>query len=210
MSSELLKLRNSLRFEAEERTRGRDGDRFVDFGLELRVVRGDAAGVEVLPGKPPLALVRTVRLGGVWDRALRRFVGETKDPIVWYLSKRQAAIVLDQLSFAPDFHPLPLRMVDREEDGLGVLREIAEGDVLLVAGIVGESEGVPVEGMNEPLRPAAMLHIGPAGFRSGGDEDRGAFRQIGAERVGHFGVARLTLQLGIAIARAEMLLHRPD
>lgn len=86
----------SLLSQAREVTDGRRGDRFVDFSLELRVVRGDASGITVIPGKPPLDLVRVVRLGGRWDCILREFVGEVDDPIVWYLSERQASIVLDE------------------------------------------------------------------------------------------------------------------
>lgn len=95
MSSELTKLRNSLVTEAKSRTRGRHGDRFVDFGIRVEVVRGDSAGHQAIPGKPPLSSLRTEHLGGIWDCALRRFVGPSANPIVWYVSERQAGIVLD-------------------------------------------------------------------------------------------------------------------
>jgi hypothetical protein len=50
----------------------------------------------VLAGKPPLSLVRTERLGGMWDSALRRFIGPGRNPIVWYVSERQADIILSE------------------------------------------------------------------------------------------------------------------
>ncbi len=85
----------SLLSQAGSLTRGNNGDRLVDLSVEIRVVRADKAGRELLSGKPPLTLVRTQRLGGVWDCARRQFVSGPRDPLVWHLSERQASIVLD-------------------------------------------------------------------------------------------------------------------
>lgn len=65
------------------------------MGVRLRVVRQDVAnGDQVLPGKPPLRLVREVNLGGVLDKALGRIVRPSENPLIWYVGERQAEILL--------------------------------------------------------------------------------------------------------------------
>lgn len=95
MSAEQVPTWRSLLSQAQEVTNGRRGDRCVDFGVELRVVHASATGICALPGKPPIDLLRHHRLGGRWDRTLRQFVGPAVDPVVWYVSERQEAVILD-------------------------------------------------------------------------------------------------------------------
>lgn len=94
MASTRTKTRNSLLSEAETATSGRHGVRHVDLGIEIRVVRADSGGREYLRGKPPLRVLRREQIGGRWDCKLRRFDGPARRWRVWYLSERQAAIVL--------------------------------------------------------------------------------------------------------------------
>jgi hypothetical protein len=94
VASTRTKLRNSLLSEAETATSGRHGVRHVDLGIEIRVVRADSGGREYLRGKPPLRVIRREQVGGRWDCTLRRFDGPARRWRVWYLSERQAAIVL--------------------------------------------------------------------------------------------------------------------
>ena len=64
------------------------------MGVELRVVRQSSDGAEIIPGKPPLSWIATHRLGGIWDTSLSVFSGDSEDPIVWYVSERQATVIL--------------------------------------------------------------------------------------------------------------------
>ena len=50
----------------------------------------------------------------------------------------------------------------------GVVLEVAEADVLLVAAEVGEAEERRVDDANEAVGAAAMLDVGPAGLADGG------------------------------------------
>lgn len=72
---------------------GASSERFIDFGVELQVVRQDADGISALPGKPPLVAVATHRFGGIWDVEIRRFIRETENPIIWYVSEKQARVI---------------------------------------------------------------------------------------------------------------------
>lgn len=77
-------------------------DRFVDFGVELRVVKMDLAnGTEMVAGRPPLVLVRQPHyLGGMVDtwgegNGGRPFVcGPSEAPTVWYCSEDTEPIIL--------------------------------------------------------------------------------------------------------------------
>lgn len=85
----------SLLSAATNATNGGKRSRFVDFAIELRVVRADASGRAYLAGKPPLRVVRRHRFGGRWDAKLRRFDGKPSGFIVWYVSERQESVLLD-------------------------------------------------------------------------------------------------------------------
>jgi hypothetical protein len=84
-------------FQRTRETLTRDGGgRYVDLGVEVRVVRQDVAGGrEFLAGKPPLKPLSVLRFGGRWDTIERRFVGDSAAPVVWYVGERQAAFLRD-------------------------------------------------------------------------------------------------------------------
>ena len=69
---------------------------------------------------------------------------------------------------AEDFEAGLGGVVDEDEGYAVVVEEVAGGDVLLVAAIVGEGDGAVVEDMDEARRAAAMLDVGPAGFAGRG------------------------------------------
>jgi hypothetical protein len=77
-------------------------NRYVDIGIELRVVVADDVNGEfLLPGKPRLRIVRTHYAGGIYDRRARRIVAASQLRSVFYASEAQAAIALH-----PDTEPL--------------------------------------------------------------------------------------------------------
>src|SRR5262249_28605087 len=91
----------------------------------------------------------------------------------------QCRIVLDDAGTAPDLYPPPLGIVHQEEEGAVVAGEVAGGDVLPVAAVVGEGQRLVVEHVDEALRPAAMLDGGLALFADG--------REIGGIALGDVG-----------------------
>lgn len=79
-------------------------DRYIDMGVVLRVVRQDMEhGTELLPGKPPLVVVREHRRGGILDTSALAFVAPSLRPIVWYCAESAEELVLH-----PDSMPLRL------------------------------------------------------------------------------------------------------
>lgn len=91
-------LRKTIR-EARELTRG--GDRYVDFGIELHVVRRDPDGAEFIEGRPRLRILRTHRFGGLLDTRTLEFVGPSREPLVWYCSEQQEGLLLHDGDRAP-------------------------------------------------------------------------------------------------------------
>ena len=75
--------------------------------------------------------------------------------------------VLD-LDVRENFQPPAVRIIHQDQRGAAAGRNIADGDVLPVAAIIRDRQGLVVEHADEAGRPAAMLHIGPAAFRNGG------------------------------------------
>jgi len=74
-----------------------DPDRFVDVGVELRVVVADPIdGTDLIGGKPKLRVVRTRHLGGTVDNRMNppRIVGPSKAPTVWYCSEDQEPVIM--------------------------------------------------------------------------------------------------------------------
>ncbi len=96
MSSSQTKELRSLLAAATNATRGGKHGRFIDLAVELRVVRASPSGKTSLAGKPPLSVLRTHRLGGRWDCKLRRFSGAPRRRVVWHVSERQEAVILDR------------------------------------------------------------------------------------------------------------------
>lgn len=72
--------------------------RFIDLGVTLRTVIADPNGAELLPGRPPLRVLREHRFGGVLDTRTRppRLVGPSIEPATWYCSEDQEAVLLHE------------------------------------------------------------------------------------------------------------------
>ena len=75
-------------------------DRYVDIGVDLKVVRADDNGEEYIPGARRMSIVREYSLGGVLDtkanppRILEGEAGWSKNPQTWYCSEDQERIIL--------------------------------------------------------------------------------------------------------------------
>ena len=72
----------------------------------------------------------------------------------------EVRIVFHHARFPPDLHALTVLVVDQEQEGLGVLGKIALRDELPVPREVDKADGVGIEDLQKPCRPAAMLDIG--------------------------------------------------
>lgn len=68
--------------------------RLVDLGVELKVVVADPNGEQLIYGKPNLRIVDTHKVGGRYDKVLRRFVGEPLHYLQMFASVMQAQIAL--------------------------------------------------------------------------------------------------------------------
>jgi hypothetical protein len=84
------------RAEREIRAEVEATDRYVDMGVLLRVVEQDPAGEELVPGCPPLRVLREHRFGGLVDTAAVPpcFIGPSSAPVVWHCSVDQEDIIL--------------------------------------------------------------------------------------------------------------------
>ena len=80
-------------------------------------------------------------------------------------------IAVDHPRVSPQFDAAAGGVVDQEQESAGILRQIAERDVLLVAAVVGEGQRRLVDDLDESFRAAAVLGIGLP-ERIGGREDR--------------------------------------
>lgn len=96
----MISARNRITRDLEQIAGG--SDRYVDFGIRLRVVEQDLrGGVELLPGRPPMRILREHHRGGVVDTRLTvpRLVGPSPDPVTWYCSVHAEEILIgDPLS----------------------------------------------------------------------------------------------------------------
>jgi hypothetical protein len=96
LSDATWKLRKS-RKEVESLLRG--NERYVDFGVTILVVRQDPNGEIEIPGlEPRLTVIRPHYRGGMFDTLKSRWHGPTQNPVTWYLSEEQEAIVLHDAS----------------------------------------------------------------------------------------------------------------
>ena len=84
-------------------------------------------------------------------------------------------VVFVDFDAAEDFETRLVRVVHEEEGYAGIVVEVAEADVLLVAAEVCEAEEPGIDDANEALGSAAVLDVGPAGFA-----DRGHIEAIAA------------------------------
>jgi len=83
----------SLKREAETLTSG-DGDRYIDFGVEIRTVKKSEEGRAPTPGLPKVVeIAEPLRFGGKLDTLTRRFVGPCDNYRVWYVGERQRGII---------------------------------------------------------------------------------------------------------------------
>ena len=94
---------------------------------------------------------------------------------------QQRRIVVDHARLAPDLHAAAMRIIHQEICALRFSAEVALGDVLPVAAVVGERQRVLVQHPDETFRAAAMLDIGLA-VGAGGREDTGCWRRRGRRR----------------------------
>jgi hypothetical protein len=92
------RLRRALQ-EAEQWVHG--GDRYVDFGIKLHVVRGDSRGRAVIPGMAPVVSVETRTFGGMLDTRTLQVVGDSERPAVWYASEAQLPLLLHDSTMPP-------------------------------------------------------------------------------------------------------------
>ena len=67
--------------------------------------------------------------------------------------REQSVLVLDDLRRAPELHTALVHVVHDEDEGLRVLREIADSDVLLVATVIGERQRLVIEDLRNPGGP---------------------------------------------------------
>jgi hypothetical protein len=82
-------------------------DRYVDFGLELRVVRQPKRGERgkaYLRGRPPVVLVDTLRFGGMVDTRANppRFCGPSVNPVVVYTDEVALPLILHGKDLPPN------------------------------------------------------------------------------------------------------------
>jgi len=91
-----MRYKNTAENARDMLTGGEDGDRFVDFGVELRVVEKDYKNGIVPPGTvlPPLvATGETMRCGGSYDTLRGCFVGDCEHWHVWLVGPKQFEIL---------------------------------------------------------------------------------------------------------------------
>ena len=117
-------------------------------------------------------------------------------------AREQRGIVLHHAGAAPQLHAPALRVVHDEDEGLGVLGQVAGGDVLAVALEVGEAQRVLVEDAQEARRAAAMLHVGLAVGAGGGEIERAHLGQEAGE-IGRDGRAPAAFRLHLGVVPRE-------
>ena len=108
---------------AKRRIAERSGgdDRIVDMGLVLNVVRQDLAnGTELIPGSPPLVVLRRHRFGGMCELGRKpRIVGPSRTPHEIYCSEDAEPIILHR-------DEMPDRIVITGSEGVGKTRILAQ------------------------------------------------------------------------------------
>lgn len=94
METDLTWREKKLERELREAVEGRK--RYVDTGVILRVVVADPNGEELIPSKPKLRVLREHRWGCLVDTHSEPPcpAGASKDPVVWYASEDQEAVLL--------------------------------------------------------------------------------------------------------------------
>lgn len=126
-----------------------DVGRYVDFGVEMRVVRMDlAAGEELLPGLPPLRVLDTLHFGGVVDTAAEvpDFVGPSISPAIWYCSEKAAPIICHG-------DELPDRLLVYGSEGAGKTRVLVQWLALRALEATGSGHRI---GLTSPTNARAL------------------------------------------------------
>ena len=67
-----------------------------------------------------------------------------------------------------DFQPGTARVIHQKQTGPIAAAQVAGGDVLPITGKIRHRQGGVIQQMQKARRAAAMLNIGPAGLRKGG------------------------------------------
>lgn len=151
--------------EIEERVG--DEQRYVDFGVDLYVVRQDLQrGKELMPGRPPMIALRRHRFGGLFDSRARRWVGPSVKPVRWFCSEEQEPLLLHDDALPPWLYFSSGFGAGKSTTGamwagLQVIRNA--GRPQLGAGITS-----PTDKLLEELRKVILGSKGPLGERTGG------------------------------------------
>ena len=122
--------------------------RYRDFGVLLHVVKMDlAGGVEMIDGAPPLAVVRSHRLGGMVDTWGKRpsICGPSTNPTIWYCSEDAEPIVLHG-------DEMPDRLLVYGSEGAGKTRVLAQWLGLRVIEATGSKS---IHGLTSPTEKRA-------------------------------------------------------
>ena len=169
-------MRTSLAWEVRRAQGEVDGylsqvDRYVDFGVELRVVRQDLErGQQLLDGKPPVVVLRTIPLGGMVDTKADppQIVGPSRNPQVWYCSEDQEPLILHE-------DELPLGLLVYGSEGAGKTTCLAMWHFVRVLEHIGEArEGgqtAPTEPRLEMVRAEMRKLYRPEWYRYRASED---------------------------------------
>ena len=105
-------------------------DRYIDYGILIRPAKQDLKnGVEAIAGKPPLVPDgEPIRLGGMLDTLTREF-GPSRNPVVWYVSRRQLRLILHQVKES--------RILIHAAEGAGKSRTLVMHSVVQVIANLG-------------------------------------------------------------------------
>lgn len=152
-STEVAREKRALQREAAEGAN--DDRRYVDFGVELRVVRQDLEhGQVLLPEAPPMVVLRVHRFGGMVDtqaideagRTSPTFVGPSASPVIWYCSEDAEPIILHG-------DDLPDRLLVYGSEGAGKTRTMVQWLGLRVLEATGTGHML---GLTSPTDPRAQ------------------------------------------------------
>jgi len=80
-----------------------------------------------------------------------------------------AGTEVDDRDAAQDLQAAPVRVVDQDQRGPVVMGQVADADVLAVAGKVGKGQRGAIHYLEKAGRPAAVLNMRPARFADGGE-----------------------------------------
>lgn len=129
---------------------GRDFDRYVDVGVELRTVVADPDGETLIAGKPRLRVIKSESYGGIVDTRSGELVAPSRSPVIWYASGEQELIAVHE-----DSEPLG-QLVDGSE-GAGKTRTLAMWHYFRWLEHVGEKrEG----GQTAPTKKRLRMFLG--------------------------------------------------